>query len=86
MKNYSKVLSWLKLENNNIVKLASGASQFFLLLTILHFKLQNMIKYLAKFEHLFCPKVGAQTHVCPLLFFVFEVIRFNLTQQHVKLM
>ena len=36
----------------------------------LHFKLQNMIKYLAKFEHLFCPKVGAQTHVCPLLFCV----------------
>ena len=74
MKNYSKVLSWLNLENNNIVKLASGASQYFLLLTILHFKLQNMIKYLAQFEHLFCPKV------------VFEVIRFNLTQQHVKLM
>ena len=24
-----------------------------------------MSKYLAKFEHLFCPKVGAQTHVCP---------------------
>ena len=62
MKNYSKVLSKLNLENNNIVKLAS---EFFLLLTILHSKLQNMIKYLAKFEQLFCPKVGAQTHVCP---------------------
>ena len=49
MKNYSKVLSKLNLENNNIVKLASEASQFFLLLTILHFKLQNLIKYLAKF-------------------------------------
>ena len=27
-----------------------------------------MSKYLTKFEHLFCPKVGAQTHGCPLLF------------------
>ena len=33
-------------------------------LTILHFKLPNMSKYLAKFEHLFCPEVGAQNHVC----------------------
>ena len=30
MKNYSKALSKLNLENNNIVKLASEASQFFL--------------------------------------------------------
>ena len=64
MKNYSKVLRYLNLENNNIVKLASEA------LTILHLKLQNMMKYLAKFEHLFCPKVGAQTHVCPPPFFL----------------
>ena len=69
MKNYSKVLSELNSENNNVV--GERSEPIFLLLTILHFKLQNMIKYLAKFEHLFCPKVGAQTHVCPLHFFCF---------------
>ena len=65
MKNYSRVLSWQSLENIDLLKLASEASQEnFEKIVFLTTKYEQIVKL----EHLLCPKVGgggAQTHLCP---------------------
>ena len=64
MKNYSTVLSWQSLENIDLLKFASEASQ-----ENFEKKVFLITKYeqIVKLDHLLCPKVGggAQTHLCP---------------------
>ena len=66
MKKYSRVLSYQSLENIDLLKLASEASQenFEKKIVFLTTKYVQIVKL----EHLLCPKVGgggAQTHLCP---------------------
>ena len=66
MKEYFRVLSYQSLENIDLLKLASEASQEnFEKIVFLTTKYVQIVKL----EHLLCPKVGggAQTHLCPPL-------------------
>ena len=66
MKNYSRVLSWQSLENIDLLKLASEASQENFEKNVF---LTTKNEQIVNLEHLLCPKVGggAQTHLCPPL-------------------
>ena len=65
MKNHSRVLSWQSLENIDLLKLASEASQENFEKNVF---LTTKYEQIVKLEHLLCPKVGgAQTHLCPPL-------------------
>ena len=55
MKNYSRVLRSQSLENIDLLKLASEASQENF--EKMCFQSQNMPEQIAKLEHLLCPKV-----------------------------
>ena len=67
MKNYSTVLSWQSLENIDLLKLASEASQENFEKNVF---LTPKYEQIVRLEHLFCPKVGGHKHTCappPLL-------------------
>ena len=55
MKNHSRVLSWQSLENIDLLKLASEASQENLEKIVF---LTTKYEQIVKLEHLLCPKVG----------------------------
>ena len=67
MKNHSRVLSWQNLENIDLLKLTSEASQEKFEKNVF---LTTKYEQIVTLEHLLCPKVGggvAQTHLCPPL-------------------
>ena len=75
MKNHSRVIDRLSLENINTVKLASEACQE-------NFAAFLATKYdkIAKLEHLVCQKVGGLNPLVSPLLKVFKIVMQNFTR------